>query len=106
MQLVFNEKKDTFVYCFHQKKLKSQKSRDNLEISEKENSGYKNAGYKTVCLWRVILEKWQEFSAVLPPKKTYFDNHPWTSMPLWTSGSPVEKCPHPVGGKQNQDWIH
>lgn len=49
MQLVFNEKIDTFVYCFHQKKLKSQKSRDNLEISEKENSGYKNAGYKTVC---------------------------------------------------------
>lgn len=50
MQLVFNEKKDTFVYCFHEKKLKSQKSRDHLEISEKENSGYKNAGYKTVCL--------------------------------------------------------
>ena len=72
MHLVFNKK--ILLSVFIRRKLKSKNSFIDLKISEKENSGYKNAGYKIACLWRVTpkkKEKWWNRS-LLPfcPQRT------------------------------------
>lgn len=64
---------------FHQKKIKISKFIINLEISEKENSGYRSTGYKTVFVEGNIRKMAEYFSTFLLPENTDFDNHPWMS---------------------------